>query len=265
VTHESDNPIFKLWEVIDTLLGPDGCPWDKQQTPESLCDYILEEAHELVDAVRRNDLEEAKEELGDILFLLLFVGRLYRDRGSFTAEQAMESIIAKMIRRHPHVFGGQATPEREQHLQNWEQIKREEKKEKGDATKQGTFSSLPAELPPMLKAYRINSKAARTGFTWDSDEEVERQLDDEWREWREAVSSGDQDKMEAEFGDCLFTMVELGRRKGLKANAALHRANIKFLDRFEQMEALARERGQEVADLNLDEQNALWDEVKEKE
>ncbi len=253
--------LASLQNVIEELLGPNGCPWDKEQTPESLCDYLLEETFELVDAIRSGKVVDVREELGDVMFLLLFISRLYQGQG-FTLADSVQESAAKMIRRHPHVFDDSCVNSVAEIWANWERIKRTEKQgAEGDKPK-GTFDSLPKGLPPLLKAYRLNSKAARVGFTWADDEAVEKQLDAEWLEFREACAEKDTAAQEQEFGDVLFTMVELGRRKGLKANAALNSTNIKFLERFERMEALAHARGKVFADLTFEEQDALWNEVK---
>ncbi len=249
--------LARLQHVLDSLLGPDGCPWDKTQTPETLCDYIIEEAFELVDSIRSGDVPGMAEELGDVMFLLLFVARLATCRGDFTLEQALEAESDKMIRRHPHVFGDLDVENREDLLRNWERIKRSEKPQD-----QGLYASLPKGLPPLLKAYRIHSKAARAGFTWPDDAAMRRSLDAERAEFKAAVASGDAEAMAEEFGDYLFSLTEYGRRLGLKANACLDSANNKFLRRFEAMEALARQRGQNFADLDMDAKNALWEEVK---
>ena len=248
-----------LLDVIRRLLAPGGCPWDQEQTPGSMCDYLAEETFELIEAIRTGDTREAMEELGDVLFILLFMATRFQEAGQFSLSDALNSNAAKMIRRHPHVFAEKDLADREALLDNWESTKR---KEKEHSDKQGVFDSLPKGLPPLLKAYRINSKAARNKFTWDSDQGVEAQLADEWREWREALASGDAQASEQEFGDYLFTLVELGRRKGIKANGALDLANLKFLKRFGRMEALVLERGLDLQQLDLAAMNGLWDEVK---
>ncbi len=256
--------VTALQNVIEKLIGPDGCPWDKEQTPQSLCDYLLEETFELVDAIRAGKIVDVREELGDVMFLMLFISRLYECRGFSLADSINEN-AAKMIRRHPHVFDDASVSSVADVWANWERIKRSEKKvgeENAPQRPKGTFDSLPKGLPPLLKAYRLNSKAARIGFTWPDDAGVERQLDAEWQEFRDACASGDTQAQEREFGDILFTMVEFGRRKGLKANAALNMTNLKFLERFERMEALARERGLQFADLSFEAMDALWNEVK---
>ncbi|GFK95239.1 Nucleoside triphosphate pyrophosphohydrolase [Fundidesulfovibrio magnetotacticus] len=253
----SGDSLAKLRQVVASLLGPGGCPWDQAQTPETLCDYVIEEAHELVEAIRSGDAAGAAEELGDVLFLLCFVAALYEGRGTFTMAQAIDSASAKMIRRHPHVFEGLSVENQEELLRNWERIKRGEKEDPG-----GIFASLPRGLPALLKAYRLNAKAARHHFTWESDQAQEAKLADEWKELQEARAQGDQARVEAEFGDYLFTLVEYGRRLGVKANAALEGANAAFLRRFEAMEALARQRDQDTSGFKLADWDSLWDEVK---
>ena len=249
--------LAKLRQVVATLLGPGGCPWDQKQTPESLCDYVIEEAFELVEAIRAGDVQGAMEEMGDVLFLLCFTGALYEGKNAFSLSQAIDSATAKMIRRHPHVFEGATVENQEELLQNWERIKRSEKE---DA--EGIFDSLPRGLPPLLKAYRLNAKSARHHFTWEDDQAQRAGLAREWAELQEAVASGIQERVESEFGDYLFSLVEYGRRLGVKSNAALEKANSKFLARFTGMEALARSRGLDTASFSLADWDRLWDEVK---
>ena len=250
----------RLREVIDALLGPDGCPWDKEQTPLSLCDYLIEECFELVDAIRSGDKQEAMEEVGDVAFLLLFISHLYNKEGAFSYADALEHNAAKMIRRHPHVFADAAFEDQEELLKNWERIKRSEK---DSEEKKTTYATLPKGLPPLLRAYRIHSKAARVGFTWNNDEDVLKQVEAEKKEFEEALKQGTPEQQAEEFGDYIFTLVEYGRRQGIKANAALDFANRKFLNRFGKMEQLAIKKGLDFPSLSFEEQDALWDEVKE--
>ncbi|MDR2821064.1 MAG: nucleoside triphosphate pyrophosphohydrolase [Desulfovibrio sp.] len=258
------NAFEELQAVIDRLIGPDGCPWDKEQSPESLADYIIEESHELVSAIRSGNTADVCEELGDVAFLLLFVARLYENRRVFTIDDALDVCRAKMVRRHPHVFGDAVFSDRDEQLKAWERIKRTEH-QKPDGEPQGVFDSLPPSLPPLIKAYRIHSKAARVGFTWPEDEEAEQQVEAEWLEWLDAKANGDKDAMMHELGDLLFSITELGRRKGIKANEALDFATRRFLRRFARMEELARAGQQNFAALTLEEKDALWDAAKEEE
>lgn len=316
--NEDCKGLEKVQAVLDRLLGPEGCPWDQEQTPESLCDYVIEECYELVEGIRAHKPEEVREELGDVFFLLLFIAAIYKKQGKFTLCDALEENAAKMVHRHPHVFSDVSFADKEELLFNWERLKKEEKKAKAqdaDAPK-GIFDSLPKSLPPLIQAYRINSKAARAGFTWDSDADVEQQVEAEWLEWLEVsqslserfkelaaapdvaarsasphssdpskpapevavpkVAPAEDDEnndealstdpaqaaMEEELGDLLFTIIELGRRKGIKANAALQRTNMKFLRRFNAMEELARKNGHDFAALDITAKEELWQQVK---
>lgn len=249
-----------LEEVIAKLTGEDGCPWDRKQTPETLADYVIEESHELAAAIRGGDAREVAEELGDVAFLLLFIASLYSKRGEFSLADALNNNRAKMIRRHPHVFAGAEFENSDEQLRVWEAIKKSE--HGADA---GLFDGLPASLPPLIKAYRINSKAARVGFTWREDEEVEQQVESEWLELLDASLSEDGAAQKHELGDLLFTLVELGRRREIKAGEALDLACARFLRRFARMEALARERGLDFSALDLDEKDDLWNVAKEEE
>lgn len=251
--------IQRLQDVLDKLTAPDGCPWDRSQTSQSLADYVIEESHELVSAIRFGDEQEVCEELGDVFFLLLFIASLYAKQNKFTLADAVNMCSAKMIRRHPHVFADAKFENQEQQLKAWEAIK------KGEHEAQGLFSSLPASLPPLIKAYRIHSKAARYGFTWPDDEEVERQVEAEWLELLEAIHSGDAKMQSWELGDMIFTLVELGRRLGIKANEALDFTTMRFLHRYKRMEELAKAQGAELTSMTLDQQDELWLKAKEEE
>ena len=258
------NALKELQNTIERLIGPDGCPWDKEQTPESLADYVIEESHELVSAIRSGNVGDVREELGDVAFLLLFVARLYEKRGQFNFDDALNASRAKMIRRHPHVFGDTVFENPDEQLKTWEAIKRAEHAD-ADGKPQGIFASLPASLPPLVKAYRIHSKAARAGFTWPDDEEVEQQVEAEWLEWLDASASGDAEAPKHELGDLLFSITELGRRKGIKASEALDLATLRFLRRFARMEELAREQGGDFTQLSLDDKDELWNAAKAEE
>lgn len=251
----------KLQDVVERLIAPDGCSWDKEQTPGSLCEYVIEEAHELVEAIRHGSEGDVREELGDVLFLLVFIGTLYQNAGSFSLADAIDLNVAKMVRRHPHVFAGQLFDSREEQLAEWERIKRAEKAD-AEGMPAGVYSSLPKGLPSLIKAYRIHSKAARAGFTWDSDQDMEQQVEAEWLELLDAFASDNKNAQEHELGDLLFSLVELGRRKGIKASAALDFSMQRFLTRFASMEADAHKRGKDFASLTMEEKNALWDQAK---
>lgn len=264
MSHNNDPcaALSALLDVTRKLTGPEGCPWDREQTPETLADYVIEEAHELVAAIRAGDPQEVMGELGDVIFLLVFIALWHEKAGQFSLADALDESARKMIRRHPHVFAGASFSNMDEQLRAWEKIKKTEKKVAED---QHLFASLPASLPPLIKAYRIHSKAARAGFTWPDEEEVEKQVESEWLEWLDAVQSGDELAQKHELGDMIFSIVELGRRRGIKASEALDRACARFLRRFSRMEDLAREKGQELVSLDLAEQDELWIKAKEEE
>ncbi len=277
----------QLQSVIDALIAPDGCSWDKVQTPDTLADYMVEESHELVDAllkdkasvcaalgqksqqlaesIRKNNSQEVCEELGDVAFLLLFITKLYEKKGEFTLDTVLNMNAEKMIRRHPHVFADATFENMDEQLKAWEAIKRSEKGKEATGKPKGIFDSLPKGLPPLIKAYRIHSKAARVNFTWPEDQEVEQQAEAEWLEWIDVAQGDDKEAQSHELGDILFTLVELGRRKGIKANEALDYTTQRFLRRFEAMEALGHQRNLDFASLDLDAKDELWNEVKEQE
>lgn len=254
----------ELQKVIARLTAPDGCPWDKEQTPETLADYVIEESHELVTAIRQGNMADIREELGDVAFLLLFLAHLYEKQGQFSLDDALDNNRAKMVRRHPHVFGDTVFDSRDEQLKAWEAIKRSEHADAED-TPQGIYDSLPASLPSLVKAYRIHSKADRVGFGFANDEEVEQQAEAEWLEWLDASANGTAEQQKHELGDLLLTLTEVGRRKGIKANEALDLACLRFLKRFANMEKQARQQGQDFAALSREEKELLWDQAKRNE
>ncbi|MBQ7585667.1 MAG: nucleoside triphosphate pyrophosphohydrolase [Desulfovibrionaceae bacterium] len=251
----------KLTELVERLTAPDGCPWDREQTPESLADYIIEESHELVAAIRQGNVADIREELGDVAFLLVFIAHLYSKKGEFTLDDALDNNRNKMIRRHPHVFGETKFDSREEQLKTWEQIKRSEHQDT-EGQPQGIFASLPSSLPALVKAYRLNSKAARVDFTYPDDEACEQQVEAEWLEWLDACQNGTLEEQKHELGDLVFTLAELGRRKGIKINEATELSNLRFLKRFEKMESYAREQQQDFSALSREEKELLWERAK---
>lgn len=261
MSHNPCESLNSLLDVIRELTGPDGCPWDRVQTPQTLADYLVEESHELAAAIRSRNPAEIRDELGDLAFLLLFVAQYYEKNSVFTLSDCLDQARAKMIRRHPHIFGQARFENLDEQLKAWEAIKKAEKEAAHSSS--GLFSSLPQSLPALIKAYRIHSKAARSGFTWATDEDVEQQVESEWLEWLDACQQDDPKAQTHELGDMLFTLVELGRRKGIKANEALDLSCRRFLTRYARMEELAQDRN--LADLTLDEQDELWNQAKSEE
>jgi len=214
-----------------------------------------------VDAIRSNKPGHACDEMGDLLFVLLLMARRFELDGQFSLGDALKIGADKMVRRHPHVFSGTSCDSMDDLMKNWSAIKKAEKEAEAGEPK-GTLSSVPSGLPPLTKAYRVHAKAAGAGFTWDDDEDVERQVEAEWLELLDARASGSEAEKEHELGDMMFTLVELGRRMGVKAASAVDSAANRFRSRFEAMEALARERGLDFKELSLDDKDELWNEVK---
>ncbi len=253
----------RVYEVIETLLSPEGgCPWDKEQTTQSMTEYLIEECFECVDAIRQEKPAHALDEMGDLLFNLCFVAHRYSEENKFDLADTLNSAADKMIRRHPHVFADVKIENKEELHANWAEIKKQEKLQKGEDTK-GVFTNLVRNLPPLTKAYRTHAKAAQAGFTWQSDDEVEQQVEAEYLELFDALQSKNQEHIEHELGDMIFSLVELGRRKGIKASHATDKSVIRFIDRFEEMEKLAKTKGLDFEKLDLDEKDALWNEVKQ--
>ena len=251
----------EVFYVINELLGPNGCPWDKKQTPDSLCEYLIEEVFELVDAIRKKDKYEIEEELGDVYFLLFFITYLLNRDNGIDVNKVFSKNAQKMKNRHPHVFGDIKVSSEEEILKNWEKVKQKEKNHRG----KNPMDSIPSSLPPLLRAYRIHSKAEKMGFTWLTDEDQKQSVLKELEEFLMAKKTNDYEKIEEEFGDLLFSLVEYGRRNKIKANGALQKSINKFLDRFNKMISLAKDRGLEFEKLSQEEKDKLWEEVKERE
>lgn len=259
----STQSLNQVLQVIDTLLGPNGCPWDQEQTPRSLCDYLLEETHELTEAVHNGQKLEILEEMGDVFFLLFFMARLLEQEQEIQLDQIWAQSALKMQSRHAHVFAGKSIESRQQLHSNWEESKKQEKLAHNKMVSwQTLFDSIAKGLPSLLKAYRIQAKAARAGFTWDSDQDQEQALQREWQEWKQAVQEGSYAQKQEEFGDLLFCLVETGRRQGIKASSALQQANLKFLQRWRAMHKLAAKKGLNWEELDLQAREELWQEVK---
>lgn len=255
---DADTPTVKtLLDLIAALRSEQGCPWDRKQTPKTLTVYLIEEVYELVEAVHADDTDGALEELGDVLFQLLFITYMYQQEGQMTLEAVLERIIRKMIRRHPHVFGSQAVESASQVKEQWRRIKQQEK-----GTKDSLLDSIPSGMPALMRAYRISERAAGTGFDWDALEGVMSQAEEEWSEFKAEVDppdqSPDKDRAEMELGDVLFSLVNVARLAGIHPESALSRSTGKFIRRFKQMEAMASLENRPLEALTKDEMERLW-------
>jgi len=241
-----------LCDLMARLRGEGGCPWDKQQTGSSIKIYLLEEAHELAEALDQNDTEEVKEELGDLLFQIIFLSQLYREQGDFDLSEVMKAIYQKMIRRHPHVFGDQAWQSPREVVQGWQEIKAGEKKG------QDPFESLPPALPSLLKAHRVSQRAAGMGFEWADTGQVLAKVREELNEIEEALERKDQEAAQEELGDLLLSLVNLGRLMGVTAENGLRQATQKFLTRFRSMLRDDRLQDRNHHSLSPEEWEQLW-------
>jgi tetrapyrrole methylase family protein/MazG family protein len=251
----------ELVNLMTTLRGPDGCPWDRKQSLPDLKPFVIEEAYEVVDAIDGDDRAALREELGDLLLQAVFIAEVTREEGTFDIYDSITAIHDKLVRRHPHVFADVEANDAEQVLVNWEKLKNEERK----AENKSVLAGVPASLPALLKASRLTEKAARVGFDWRRTEDVFDKLDEEMAELREAVGTGDLQRMEDEVGDLLFTIANIARKIGVNAEEALQSTNRKFTRRFGSMESQVRERGQNLDELTLEEMDSLWDEAKSAE
>ena len=242
-----------LVSIIATLRAPGGCPWDRQQTHASLRENLLEECYEVLAALDEGDAAKLREELGDLMLQIVFHAQISDEAGEFGIGEVLESINAKLVHRHPHIFGSEKVENAEDVARNWETLKREER---GEDT--SLLSSVPEQMPALGYSQSIQRRVAQVGFDWENIEGVIEKLAEEVSEFQQSTG----EEREEEFGDLLFTLVNIARRRGIDSETALREANKKFYRRFSAMEKLCRQRGVDFADLSFDEQNSLWEEAK---
>ncbi len=246
---------LELVEIMDTLR--EQCPWDKKQTIHSLRSNTIEELYELVDSIVEEDWDGIKEELGDIMLHVLFYAKIGTEQGKFTLDEVLESIAKKLIHRHPHIYGDVKVENDDDVKRNWEQLKLQEGK--GNKT---ILSGVPNSLPSMVKALRIQEKVKHVGFEWENKEQVWEKVEEEIAELKVEIEANDQEKMEQEFGDVLFSMINYARFLNIDPETALEKTNKKFKHRFELMESYAKEHGLDLAKMSLMEKEALWQRMK---
>lgn len=255
-------PIEELIEVMAILRAPNGCPWDKEQTHESLVPYLIEEAYEAVEAVEKQDFDELKKELGDVLLQVIFHAQLAKEAGRWDINDVAAATVAKLKHRHPHIFGDVKADTSEQVLANWEQIKRQERKAQG---KGSMLDGIPSHLPALRKAKRVQEKVARVGFEWERTEEVVAKVEEEFSEFREAYDGKDRDKINDELGDLLFAIVNLARFLDTDPEDSLRHTIDKFTRRFQYIERELDRKGKAPQEATLAEMDALWEEAKSEE
>ncbi|MFC0296594.1 nucleoside triphosphate pyrophosphohydrolase [Geobacillus jurassicus] len=251
-----------LRRVIATLRGPNGCPWDRKQTHASLKRYLLEEAYELLEAIDEDDDDHMVEELGDVLLQVMLHAQIGADRGVFSIDDVIRTLTAKMIRRHPHVFGDVTAETAEQVVANWEKIK---EKEKGGGRPESILADIPKSLPGTMRAYELQKKAAKVGFDWDDAAPIWQKVEEEMAEFRTETSGGRRDRLVGEFGDLLFALINLARYYGIQPEEALQMANDKFARRFAYIEEQVRKSGRPITSFSLAELDRFWEEAKENE
>jgi MazG family protein len=258
----------RLVELMQRLLAPDGCPWDREQTPMSVRRYVLEEACEVIDAIEANDQEHLAEELGDLALQVVFLAELSRREGRFGPDDVVRAVVDKLVRRHPHVFADTEVEGSEEVLRNWEAIKANEK------AGRGLLDGVPHSLPALYRAQRMSEKVSRVGFDWPDPSGSREKVSEEIRELDEAVEQGDPERIEHELGDLLFALVNLARHQRVDAEIALRRAADRFRDRFGHVEQRVRdvhggwpqgEDGKPSRGLSLEELDGYWEEAKRKD
>jgi len=253
------NPIEKIREIAKLLRADDGCAWDKKQTSQTLKPYLIEETYELYDAIESNDIENTKEELGDLLYQIYAHCQIAEEQGLFSIDDVAEGISQKLITRHPHVFDEAKNLKPEEVAEQWEKIKKVEKHER-----HSILDGIPKHLPALLKAYRIQQKVSRLGFDWEEVNDAIKKLDEEIEEFKEAIKLDDKKNILEEAGDVLFSIVNILRFKKINSEEALQKTNKKFTKRFQYIEKTTNKLGKKIEDMTLKELDKLWEEAKEK-
>ncbi|MBI4382486.1 MAG: nucleoside triphosphate pyrophosphohydrolase [Nitrospinae bacterium] len=257
--NETAKAFATLINIVNTLMGENGCPWDKAQTRETLKPYLVEESYEVLEALDEGNPEKIQDELGDLLYQILFHAKLSELNKEFGIRDVIQTLSEKMVRRHPHIFDQGKLDTPEQVVHQWEEIK---KKEKNNRHRESVLDGVPRHLPSLLRAQKLQKKAAKHGFDWDKIEDVFAKLDEEIAEFKEAVLSGKEADVEGELGDILFVLVNVARFKKIDAEEALRATNAKFVRRFRHIEREVAKTGRELKDTPLDELEKHWQDAK---
>ena len=256
---EVGNQFEELVKIVSELRAPDGCPWDREQTNQSLLPYFIEEAYELIESVDEKNWENVKEELGDLLLHVVFQGSIAEQDGKFQLVESLLTVNEKLISRHPHVFGDAQADEAFHAKQNWEAAKH---KEKG---RDSRLDGVPKNLPSLVRAQRLQQKTSYAGFDWDKVEQVWEKIHEEILELKEAQLSNNKKHIEEEIGDVIFSVVNLARFLDISAENSLRKTNKKFINRFKKVEERIKEQGKEIDDATLEEMDSIWNEAKRNE
>lgn len=262
VPSDSGQGIHRLLEIMETLRNPDhGCPWDLAQSFRSIASCTVEEAHEVADAIEREDFNDLKDELGDLLFQVVFHSRLAQELGLFEFDDVVVAIVSKLERRHPHVFGDMELADEAEVKQTWERIKAEERAAKG-GPEDSALAGISRGLPALRRAVKLQKRAAQVGFDWANASQVLAKIQEELDELKSEIDGADPGRMEDELGDVLFAITNLARHLDVDPGGALRRANQKFEQRFRAMESLAEAGPVALKDMSLEDQERLWQTVK---
>ncbi|HWB96691.1 MAG TPA: nucleoside triphosphate pyrophosphohydrolase [Bryobacteraceae bacterium] len=259
--HSAGEKFQTLVEMMARLRAPGGCPWDREQTFDTIKPYLLEETYEVMEAIDARDWKELPGELGDLLLQAVFFSQMAAEQNLFQIEDALDAINQKLFRRHPHVFGDESAQNEGDVRRIWSEVKAQEKKQKGQAP-DDLLGSVPRALPALVEAQQITSRAAHVGFDWSAPEQVLEKLHEELAEFEEARRAGSREELEGELGDLLFVLVNLARFIKVDPEQALRRTNAKFRERFRYIERKLTEQGKSTAEATLDEMEALWQEAK---
>lgn len=257
---QAQHPAFtRLIEIMATLRGPTGCPWDREQTPDTLKPYLVEETYEVLEALEAKDLSAFKEELGDLLLQIVFHAQLMTEAGVFTIDDVAQAISDKLVRRHPHVFGDVKVQDADEVVQNWAKIKAQEKAGKAD---QSILAGVPHGAPALIQAQRLGEKASRVGFDWRSAPEVFKKIEEETQELAATLSIPDVNRQEHELGDLLFALTNLARHLNLDAETALRKAGKRFDNRFRYIETKLQANNEDIHHASPARLEELWEEAK---
>lgn len=248
-----------ILKIMSRLRGKKGCPWDKEQTTESLKPFLIEEAYEVIEAIDEKSPEKMKEELGDLLLQVVFHAQLAKERKDFDMEDILTTLEEKLIRRHPHVFGDLSYEDAKEVLVQWEKIK---KQEKANIKRESMLDSVPKELPALLRAHRLQDKASRVGFDWKHIDDVFKKVEEEIKEFKGAIEKKKPDEIEDELGDIFFALVNVARFLEINPEDALRKTISKFISRFRYIEEKAKEAKRELSDMTLEEMDKFWEEAK---
>lgn len=247
-----------LVDLCEYLRGKDGCPWDKEQKLETLKAFIIEEAYEVVGAIESDDIDELEEEFGDLLYQIVFASQICREEGKFDMDDVVTRLYNKLVRRHPHVFGEEKAKNAEEALKRWH----------GEKLKEGSSKTklleIPRSMPSLLRAQRVGEKASHVGFDWNNANDVIEKVKEELKELEIELEGGSREAMEKEWGDLIFSLVNLARQLNIDAESVSHKSIDNFISRFRSLEGMAKERNKDLSELSIEEMNELWDRLKKK-